>query len=89
MIQKLIKNALNRIFNIGNSKPVKLLDFIEQIETQLGIKAKKNMMPMQQGDVNRTWADSRPLMERYAYKPTVDIEEGIKRYLDWFQRYHQ
>jgi len=82
------KNALHRIFNIGNSQPVKLLDFIEQIETQLEIKAKKNLMPMQQGDVNRTWADSRPLMQRYAYEPNVNIENGIKEYLMWFSEYY-
>ena len=82
------KNALHRIFNIGNSQPVKLLDFIEQIETQLEIKAKKNLMPMQQGDVNRTWADSRPLMQRYAYEPKVNIENGIKEYLKWFSEYY-
>ncbi|WP_026914111.1 NAD-dependent epimerase/dehydratase family protein [Christiangramia portivictoriae] len=82
------KNSLCRIFNIGNSQPVKLLDFIEEIEKQLGVTAKKNLMPMQQGDVNRTWADSRPLMERYGYQPRVDIKEGIKQYLQWFEIFY-
>ncbi|MFV8280300.1 NAD-dependent epimerase [Christiangramia marina] len=83
------KNALNRIFNIGNSQPVKLLDFIEEIEKQLGVKAKKNLMPMQQGDVNRTWADSRPLMQRYGYQPKVAIAEGIRQYLKWFEIFYK
>lgn len=82
------KNTLHRIFNIGNSQPVKLFDFIEEIEKQLGVTAKKNLMPMQQGDVNRTWADSRPLMERYGYQPRVDIKEGIRQYLQWFEIFY-
>jgi len=78
-----------RIFNIGNSQPVKLLDFIEEIEQQLDKKAIKTLMSMQAGDVNRTWADSGPLMQRYGYKPAIDIKEGIKRYLQWFQEYYR
>jgi len=66
------------LYNLGNSKPVKLLSFIEEIETQLGIKAKKEFMPMQAGDVERTWADSEPLMKDFNYKASVKIKKELK-----------
>ena len=81
-------NENYRIFNIGNSKPVKLLDFIEEIELQLDKKADKRLMPMQQGDVDKTWADSKPLMDRYGYKPQIDISQGIGKYLKWFKEFY-
>jgi len=76
-----------RIFNIGNSSPVKLMDFIHEIEKQLDIKAEKNMMPMQPGDVQRTWADVEDLFEYIDFRPQVGIEEGIKNFIDWYKRY--
>ncbi|MFV8226351.1 NAD-dependent epimerase [Christiangramia aquimixticola] len=86
--QRIDENSDYRIFNIGNSKPVKLLDFIDEIENQLGKKAEKRMLPMQQGDVEQTWADSTPLMQRYAYKPGINIEEGVRNYLNWYKSYY-
>ncbi|MCB7482361.1 NAD-dependent epimerase [Christiangramia sediminis] len=83
------KTSAYRLYNIGNSKPVKLLSFIEEIETQLGIKAKKEFMPMQAGDVERTWADSEPLMKDFNYKTSIEIEEGVSKYLEWYKSYYK
>ncbi|MDX9906246.1 MAG: NAD-dependent epimerase/dehydratase family protein [Bacteroidales bacterium] len=76
-----------RLFNIGHSEPVKLLRFIEIIEENLGKKAVKVMKPMQPGDVLSTYAGT-ALLERYSgYKPETSIEEGIKRFVDWYKSY--
>ncbi len=76
-----------RIFNIGNSSPVKLMDFIREIENQLGVKAKKNMLPMQPGDVQKTWANVDDLFDYIDFKPQVEIEEGIRNFMEWYIRY--
>lgn len=76
-----------RIFNIGNSSPVHLMDFIYEIENQLGIEAEKNMMPMQPGDVPKTWADVEDLFEYIDFKPQVGVEEGIKNFVNWYKSY--
>lgn len=76
-----------RIFNIGNSSPVKLMDFIEEIENQLDIKAQKNMLPMQPGDVPKTWADVDDLFDYIDFKPQVGIEEGIQNFVKWYKDY--
>jgi len=76
------------LYNIGNSKPINLLYFIKEIEDQLDLKAKKEMMPMQPGDVDKTWADSKPLMKNFDYQPAVQIKEGVKKYLQWYKKYY-
>lgn len=76
------------IYNIGNSKPVKLLDFINAIENKLGIKAIKEMLPMQPGDVERTWADITDLKINYGYIPKISIEEGVTKFIDWYKKYY-
>lgn len=73
------------VYNIGNSKPVKLLDFISCMEEQLGTKAKKNFMPMQDGDVKRTWADTSALEKRVGYKPKINLDEGVASFIKWFK----
>ncbi len=73
-----------RVYNIGNSKPVKLMDFIEAIEEALGRKAIKNFLPLQPGDVPATWADVTDLAENFDYKPNTDIKEGVRRFVEWF-----
>ena len=85
--QKILSN--NDILNIGGSEPVKLLRFIDIIEDYLGKKAKIKLKPMQQGDVQDTNADITKLKKITDYKPQVDIEEGIKRFIDWYKAYHQ
>lgn len=77
-----------RIFNIGNSSPVELMDFISEIEKQLDTKAKKKMLPMQPGDVQKTWADVDDLFDYIDFRPKVGVEEGIKKFIDWYKDYY-
>ncbi|HKK45325.1 MAG TPA: NAD-dependent epimerase [Balneolaceae bacterium] len=76
-----------RIFNIGNSNPVQLMDFISEIEKQLNIKAQKKMLPMQPGDVPKTWANVEDLFDYINFRPQVSVEEGIKNFIDWYKGY--
>lgn len=78
----------HRLFNIGHGSPVNLMEFIETLERYLGIKAKKNMLPMQPGDVPRTWADVEDLFELTGYKPKVTVEEGIEEFVKWYREYY-
>jgi UDP-glucuronate 4-epimerase len=78
-----------RIVNIGNSTPVRLLDFIEEIEACLGKKATRNYMPMQPGDVRATWADATLLKALTGYQPQTDIRDGVARFVEWFRDYYQ
>ncbi|NVK51735.1 MAG: NAD-dependent epimerase [Flavobacteriaceae bacterium] len=77
-----------KIYNIGNNDPVKLLDFIKWIETSIGIEAYKEMLPMQMGDVKKTWADIDGLINDYDYKSKVNIEEGVAKFVEWYKRYY-
>ena len=76
-----------RVFNIGNSAPVPLMDFIAAIETALGRKAKLNLMPMQPGDVRDTYADVSDLAAATGFEPKVSVEEGIRRFVEWYRGY--
>lgn len=78
-----------KVYNIGNNNPVKLMDFITAIENELGIEAKKEMMPIQPGDVPATFADVDDLVRDLGYKPETSIEEGIKAFISWFRKYYQ
>ncbi|MBN1797177.1 MAG: NAD-dependent epimerase [Spirochaetales bacterium] len=78
-----------RIYNIGNGKPVALMDFIHTIENLLGKKAELEMLPMQPGDVYETYADTTALENDFGYKPAVDITTGIKRFIDWYRDYYR
>jgi len=78
-----------RIYNIGNNKPVKLMDFIEQIEFALGKKAIKNYLPMQPGDVEATYADISELEAAVGFRPDTSIEDGIDKFVCWYQDYYQ
>ena len=78
-----------RIVKIGNSNQVKLLDFVEAIETYIGKKAIRNYMPMQQGDVPATWANTDLLKKLTGYAPKTDIKEGIKKFVDWYTTYYK
>lgn len=77
-----------RVVNIGNSQPSKLLDFIEAIETSLGIEAVKNLMPMQAGDVPATWSDSTLLNELTGYKPKMELFTGVQNFVTWYKDYY-
>jgi UDP-glucuronate 4-epimerase len=75
----------HEVYNIGGNSPVKLLDMIAALEAALGMTAEKIMAPMQPGDVTRTYADTSKLERDYGYSPGVRIEEGLKRFADWFK----
>ena len=91
-IVKIIENNENgdlyQLYNIGNSKPVKLMDFIKSIESISGIEAKLDFQPMQPGDVNQTWADIEDLINNYNYKPKYSVEAGVKKFIDWYIKYY-
>ena len=74
----------HKVYNIGCSNPVKLMDFISALETELGRKAKKKMLPMQPGDVYQTYADTSLLEKDFGYKPNVQLPEGIHKLIDWW-----
>ncbi|WP_412496939.1 NAD-dependent epimerase [Shewanella algae] len=81
-------SAPYRVYNIGNGSPVRLLDFISELEVALGQKAEKIMLPMQDGDVQATWADTEDLFKAVAYKPQVGISEGVKAFADWYKAFY-
>lgn len=78
-----------RVYNIGNSQPVQLLRYIEVIEQCLGKTAKKNLLPMQPGDVPDTYADVEALKQDVGYCPNTPIEIGIKRFVNWYLSYYK
>ena len=78
-----------RVVNIGNSKPVPLLDYIRAIEKSIGKDAMKNLMPMQQGDVPETWADTTLLHTLTGYKPNTDFYTGVQNFVDWYREYYR
>lgn len=83
-----LSKAPYKIYNIGNSNPVKLMDFINVIEEKLGMEAVKKYMPMQPGDVLRTYADVSKLEEIINYRPETKIDEGIGKFVDWYKEYY-
>jgi UDP-glucuronate 4-epimerase len=78
-----------QLFNIGNSKPVKLTAFIEAIENKLKMKAEKIMMPLQMGDVLKTYADISTLKSKLGYNPATSIQEGVNNFVDWYLEYYK
>jgi UDP-glucuronate 4-epimerase len=78
-----------RILNIGNNEPIKLAQFIAAIENATGRVAEKNMLPMQPGDVTRTFADIDRLSALTGFKPQTDIETGMQCFVDWYCNYYQ
>lgn len=78
-----------KIFNIGNSNPVRLMDFIAAIETALGQEAKKNFLPMQAGDVPSTCADVNDLIKDLQYKPSTPVKKGIQAFIEWYRSYYR
>ena len=83
-------SAPYRVYNIGNSQPTSLMTYIESLEKALGIEAKKNMLPMQPGDVLGTSADTQPLYKAINFRPQTSVEQGVQHFVDWYRRfYHQ
>lgn len=81
-------NTLYKLYNIGNNNSVKLLDFIEEIETQLQLTAKRNYMEMQAGDVEKTWANVDALVKDYNYAPNTSIKDGVTAFINWYKNYY-
>ncbi|HIF9366952.1 TPA: NAD-dependent epimerase [Photobacterium damselae] len=82
-------SAPYRVYNIGNGKCEKLMDYIEALEESLGTEAKKNFMPMQPGDVYKTYADTSGLFEATGYKPQTPIKEGVENFVQWYRDFYQ
>jgi len=82
-------SAPYRVYNIGNSQPVMLMDYIKALENALGQTASKNMLPMQPGDVLDTSADTRKLYETIGFKPQTLVDEGVARFVAWYRDFYQ
>lgn len=81
-------SAPYRVFNIGAGKPTALMDFIGELESALGMEAKKDFRPMQAGDVPATWADTDDLFEAIGYRPQYSLKEGIPAFVEWYKSYY-
>ena len=77
-----------RIYNIGNNSPVELMDYIEALEEALGIKADKELLPLQPGDVPDTFADMNDLVAEFGYKPKMEVKHGVANFVAWYKQYH-
>ena len=92
VVNTLIKDSKNvdlyKLYNIGNGKPVQLLDFIASLEKVLDITAIKNLLPMQAGDVHQTFADTFCLEHNYNYKPQISVDKGIKAFVLWYKKFY-
>jgi UDP-glucuronate 4-epimerase len=82
-------SAPYKIYNIGNNAPARLLDFVEAIENELGIKAEKELLPLQPGDVPVTYADVDDLVNDIGYKPSTSVKEGVKKFIAWYKWYYR
>ena len=82
-------SAPYHVYNIGNSSPVKLMKYISALEQALGIEARKNMLPMQPGDVLDTSADTAELYRVIGFKPETSVEEGVKRFVEWYKSFYK
>jgi len=82
-------SAPYHVYNIGNSSPVKLMEYISALEQALGIEARKNMLPMQPGDVLDTSADTVDLYREIGFKPETSVEEGVKRFVEWYKSFYK
>ena len=91
-IEKVIYNNTQtekyQLYNIGNSKPVQLMDFIREIEKSTGLEAQLEMYPMQDGDVNQTWADVSLLKEKFDYNPSFPVDKGVSNFVKWYKEYY-
>lgn len=82
-------SAPYRVYNIGNSSPVELMDYIQALEDALGIEAKKNMLPLQPGDVLETSADTKALYDVIGFKPETSVKDGVRNFVDWYRDFYK
>ncbi|MCT7581829.1 NAD-dependent epimerase [Aliarcobacter butzleri] len=80
--------ARYKIYNIGNNSPIQLLDFIKTLEKSIGIEAKKNFLPMQDGDVESTYADVEDLIKDFNYKPNTKLADGMNEFVKWYKSFY-
>ncbi|UZE20750.1 NAD-dependent epimerase [Pseudomonas sp. B21-054] len=80
--------ARNKVYNIGFGAPVKLVQFIECLEEAMGIRAIKNFMPLQSGEVVNTWADTRELADHIGFRPQTPVPIGVQSFVDWYRSYY-
>lgn len=78
-----------RLYNIGNNKPVDLMQFISALESRLGRKATIEMLPLQPGDVPDTFANVDELVNNFNYKPSTSVKDGVKKFVHWYKEYFQ
>ena len=92
VVSTLLKDSKNislyKLYNIGNGKPVKLLDFIKSLEKVLDIKATKNLLPMQDGDMYQTFASTSKLEHDIEYKPKTKVDDGIYEFVKWYKNFY-
>ena len=86
--ERIEKKELYKVYNIGNNNSLKLLDFINEIEVNLGKKAKKIMTEMQPGEVEQTWANVDLLIKDYGYKPRTSVKEGVREFVEWYKIFY-
>jgi len=82
-------SAPYRVYNIGNNNPVELMDYIEALETSLDMRAKKELLPIQPGDVPDTFAEMDDLEVEFDYKPSISIKQGIANFVNWYKKYNK
>jgi len=82
-------SAPYRVYNIGNNNPVELMDYIEALETSLGMIAEKELLPLQPGDVPDTYADVDDLVEEFGYKPSMSVKQGVANFVNWYKNYNE
>ena len=78
-----------RVYNIGNNNPVQLMDYIEALESSLGLKAIKDLLPLQPGDVPDTYANVDDLVKEFDYKPSTKMNQGVQNFVDWYKSYYK
>lgn len=81
-------SAPYRLFNIGSNRPIELMDYVRAIENALGIEAKKNFLPMQMGDVAKTYADVSHLKHVTGFAPKTELADGVAKFIDWYRSYY-
>lgn len=81
-------SAPYRVYNIGNSSPVELMDYIQALEDALGMEAKKNMLPLQPGDVLETSANTKALYDVIGFKPETTVKDGVRNFVDWYRDFY-
>ncbi|MGL5551177.1 MAG: protein CapI, partial [Plesiomonas shigelloides] len=82
-------SAPYKVYNIGNNEPVMLMEYIEALESALGMEAQKNMLPIQPGDVLNTSSDTSELYKTIGFKPKTTVRDGVQQFVDWYREFYQ